>query len=106
MRMVSQTYGLRANYYALYLSILKKLSVTQACVAMEIYPNENQLNTSHKKRNTRKLSNKELEEIIDMKSNGVTWIELGEEYGMDRKTLFNKVKRYMGNEWKNRDWRG
>ena len=100
-RMIIKDEGLKPNYYALYLSIINKMTVTKSIIAMGI-------NVDQKKRKTEKhvkLSNDDYKEIIELKTSGLTWFELADKFEIRRNALFAKIKRYMGEDWENREWR-
>ena len=51
------------------------------------------------------LSDKRLEDVIKLKKQGMYWKDIAIELGIKETTLHRKVKRYMGDDWKNRGWR-
>ena len=51
------------------------------------------------------LSSKRLEEVIKLKKQGMYWRDIAIDLGIKETTLHRKVKRYMGDDWENREWR-
>lgn len=91
--------AVKENYYALYISIVRGLSSMNACRAMGLPVQE----TGKSKPYSIELDDETLEKVISLKSDH-TWTELGEMYGIKAATLHGKVKRYMGDDWENREW--
>ena len=92
----------KENYYALYLSIVQKITSTKACIAMDISVEQSTVQNVSDLKN---FKEKDLQEAIKLKSKGMTWKEVAEIYDIVDNTLYARVKRYMGDDWKNREWR-
>ena len=101
MRLASQTEGLKQNYYALYLSIICKMTVTKAIMAMGI----NVDSQDRVKEKPVNLSDEDCEEVIELKTLGLTWFEIADKFEIRRNALFAKIRRYMGDDWENRGWK-
>ena len=105
-QMVVKGEGLKRNYYALYLSIAKKKSVKKSCICMGLESDRKEMDTSnmngHGKIN---WPDSVYEEVIINKNSGMTWEEIADGLGVIDATLQIKVKRYMGGDWENREWR-
>lgn len=100
MRAVYQEEGLKPNYYALYLSIKRKISVSRACSLMGLSSCDN-----NRKRHTNvDVKEDEILEMIEMKKAGKQWKEIGMKFNLGPKQCFYQVKQYMGDGWKNRPW--
>ena len=100
-RMIVKEEELKPNYYALYLSIIAKYTVSKSVMLMN-------LDVDQKKRikeKHTKLTGEDYKEIIELKTSGLTWFELADKFEIRRNTLFAKIKRYMGDDWENRGWR-
>lgn len=71
------------NHYALIVAILKGCTPEQAF---------ERLNTGHNK--TIKAKETEILEMIKLKSEGLTYKEIGEMYGLSDHATYRKIKRY------------
>ena len=105
-KMVDKGEGLKANYYALYLSIAKKKSVKKSCICMGLESDRKEMDTSNMN-GPGKINwpDSVYEAAIINKNSGMTWKEIADGLGVIDKTLHQKVKRYMGDDWENREWR-
>ena len=105
-QMVDKGEGLKLNYYALYLSIIEKKSVKKSCICMGLESDRKEMDTSNMKGPGKiEWPDSVYEEVIIKKNSGMTWKEIADGLGVIDKTLHQKVKRYMGDDWENRGWR-
>lgn len=95
-------YDLRHNIYALLAAAYSDLTPERALTEMGL---------ANKKYTPRKsgprkyfLSDKDYEEIIRLKREGLMWKEIGEKYNIPERIMAQLVRKYMGAEWKNRGW--
>lgn len=90
---------MKENYYALYLAIIAKKSVSKSCSEMGL----TEKNPKNRKKKYH-LSEEEIQNIIHMKMNKVTWREIAEKYKIPYQHIMKRVKEYMGTDWDNRGW--
>ena len=101
-----QAKNLKLNYYALYLAIFMNKSVTKSCIDMGITSEYKKMNTKNMKGPGKIVwPDVVYEDIIRKKETGIKWKDIAEGLDVSDKTLFQKVKRYMGENWENRGWK-
>jgi transcriptional regulator with GAF, ATPase, and Fis domain len=92
--MTTASYDFRYNYKALLLAIVAPQYITpdKAIGAVGMTHDRTQDRSTTKQ--TTNYSDQDLEEVLRLRDQGVTWNKAGELLGVDPKTLFNAVKRY------------
>ncbi|TDX48301.1 hypothetical protein [Orenia marismortui] len=102
MRAVHQEEFLKPNYYALYVAIKGKVSVSKACSLMGISTAKGTKNSNYSNRYD--IKEDEILEMIELKKEGKSYQEIGERFMITKGAVFSKLKRHYGGEWDNRPW--
>lgn len=103
-RAVYQEERLKPNYYALFLAIKRKISVSKACSLMGIGTAVGTNSGNSNYANRYDIKEDEILEMIELKKEGKSYKEIAQRFMVTRGAVFTKLKRYYGDEWDNRPW--
>ncbi|NMF04537.1 helix-turn-helix domain-containing protein [Clostridium beijerinckii] len=82
------------NWYALCISILKEVSIDKALVQMNISARNNFMRGKTYERQGSKYSEEFVQQIIQMNQNGMSYAQIGEEYGLTRGQVAGAIRMY------------
>lgn len=93
------------NYYALFIAIVKGELAQKAANLMGLQFNDKDKEHNGTGRSARyKLDEKDYIKIIEMKKEGKTWREIAKEFKCTPNVALQRLKKYMGEDWKRRPW--
>ena len=97
----------KRNYLALYLSIVRKYSVSKALkeLGIKAYKKKKKDKKIDKSGKRYDFEEDEISKMVELKREGKTYKEIAEYFNCLPSTAYNRIKRKLGDKWEEREWK-